>query len=107
MGTLMFTLSFLLQEDRHTHTRSDSGYCWVKGHNKQLRSVRFSLLVSQEELDDGVGFELHLVHVGVLVLQHLQVETDRWTFTNKKGGNCSVKDHNQFVLVSLNVCTGS
>lgn len=32
---------------------------------------RVSLLISKEEFDDGVGLELHLVHVGVLVLQNL------------------------------------
>ena len=31
-----------------------------------------SLLVSQEELDQNLGFELHVVHVGRLVLQHLR-----------------------------------
>lgn len=30
-----------------------------------------SLLVSEEKLDDGIGFEIDLVHVGVLVLHHL------------------------------------
>lgn len=34
----------------------------------------FSLLVSEEKFDDGVGFEIHLVHVGVLVLHHLNTE---------------------------------
>lgn len=33
-----------------------------------------SLLVSEEKLDDGVGFKIHLIHVGVLILHHL---TDR------------------------------
>lgn len=33
--------------------------------------VRVSLLVAEEKFDDSVRFELHLVHVGVLVLQHL------------------------------------
>lgn len=33
-----------------------------------MGSIYHSLLVSQEKLDDGVGFEVHLVHVGVLIL---------------------------------------
>lgn len=30
-----------------------------------------SLLVSEEKLDDGVGFKIHLIHVGVLILHYL------------------------------------
>lgn len=41
--------------------------------------MSFSLLVSEEQLDDGVRFELHLVHVGVLILQHLKPKTGRRT----------------------------
>lgn len=38
----------------------------------QVEAECFSLLVSEEKLNDGVGLELHLVHVGVLVLQNLR-----------------------------------
>lgn len=62
-----------------------------------------SLLVSEEKLDDGVGFKIHLIHVGVLILHHLMdrqmanmSETDRQTDNmnmSKRGGRawmCSV-----------------
>ena len=37
-----------------------------------------SLLVSQEELDQGVRFELHLIYIGCVILQDL---TDRQVFS--------------------------
>ena len=78
MGTLMFTLSFLLQrkqrQDRNTHGLKLC--CRTTTFRFLQRWIGFSLLVSEEEFNDGVWFELHLVHVGVFVLQHL---TDRRT----------------------------
>ena len=38
----------------------------------RLRRGSNSLLVSQEELNQNLGLELHVVHVGRLVLQHLR-----------------------------------
>ena len=38
----------------------------------RLRRGSNSLLVSQEELNQNLGLELHVVHVGRLVLQHLK-----------------------------------
>lgn len=42
-----------------------------------------SLLVSEEKLDDCIGFEIDLVHVGVLVLHHLMDKQTEDLFVTK------------------------
>lgn len=80
MGTLIFTLSFLLWERKETGKISS---CISVSLCPQTRyQQKFSLFVSQKKLDDSVRFEVHLVHVGILVLHHL---TDRQTDGQKSG----------------------
>lgn len=98
IGTLMFTLSFLLRWTKQTNkvnTKSSiiqssvvHHFCSCAANTRDRTS--FSLLVSEEQLDDGVGFEIHLVHVGVLVLHDLTdgqrrswCERTQWLFLSR------------------------
>lgn len=43
----------------------------TRATNQQGRTALL-LFISQEKLDDGVGFKIDFIHVGVLVLHHLK-----------------------------------